>query len=34
MDTENKLCSKVEECYHIYGKKMGGSCYSHINGGT
>ena len=21
MDTENKLCSKVEECYHIMGKK-------------
>lgn len=21
MDTENKLCSKVEECYHILGKK-------------
>lgn len=24
MDTENKLCSKVEECYHILGKKWVG----------
>ncbi|WP_066320824.1 helix-turn-helix domain-containing protein [Bacillus sp. FJAT-29814] len=24
MDTENKLCSKVEECYHIMGKKWMG----------
>ncbi|PAE37869.1 winged helix-turn-helix transcriptional regulator [Bacillus sp. 7884-1] len=24
MDTENKLCSKVEECYHIVGKKWVG----------
>jgi DNA-binding HxlR family transcriptional regulator len=24
MDTENKLCSKVEACYHIMGKKWMG----------
>ena len=24
MDAENKLCSKVEECYHILGKKWVG----------
>lgn len=24
MDAENKLCNKVEECYHIMGKKWMG----------
>lgn len=24
METENKLCTKVEECYHIMGKKWMG----------